>query len=310
VETDWYEQTHLLWVQNTFAGQPHRYPDFQTWCFAGQLWAGWNAKVATELCRLARFSPSAGQRYHFFLDHFGDAGTGMVDRNRATGPGYRGLAAANRPVVALAAWPAPGRIDPGATVELPIRVINDLHLARRRSRLQWRLAALGPDECFVVGRDDPGHLGPLMSEGTAAAADQVAVLPRAAGTTLLEGSRVLDLEPDSITDAAICTWVADKTGPVALFMELDGEMGWTSFVVQAPGWRPQPGLLGPRRFRVTSEVPRELRSRWTGVVVDPAAAPPGQYLLGDIAVDVFDDTHVDAAGRVTGRALPWADPTR
>jgi beta-mannosidase len=309
-EVDWYVRTHLFSTQVTFAGRPSRYPDFPTWCFGGQLWAGWHAKVVTEMARLAKWSPSGAQRYHFFVDHWGEAGAGMVDKWRTTGPGYRGLAASNRPVVALAPFPSGARVGPGSSVRLPIVVLNDFQVGRGEVPLRWWLAALDPaaDECWLVGRDDPERPGPL--QGQLAPSDQCCVIPRAAGTELLSGSTVVSLGPDARVEAAEVEWVAvgDRPTAVALFMDLDGVVGWTSFMVAPDDWSPAPGLTGRSRFAVTSEwrdAGAPLRRRWTGDEVDPAAAPPDQYLLGDLPVDVFDDVHVGPEGRVTTNPLPW-----
>jgi beta-mannosidase len=318
-EPDWYVRTHLYSTQVTYAGRPTRFPDFPTWCFAGQLWAGWHAKVVTEKARLNKWQPSGAQRYHFFVDHWGEAGAGMVDRHRTTGPGYRGLAAANRPLVALAPFPRGARVAPGAEVRLPIVVLNDLsHPAGPGGpggpvQLRWRLARLGPDDCFLVGRDDPERPGPL--QGELAPSDQCCVLPRGEGVTLLEGECSLEVPADARIEAAEVVWTADTGGaghndnddaaPIALFLDLDGVAGWTSFMVAPDGWSPQPGLVGQSRFTVTSDRPGPLRRRWTGDVVDPSAAPPDQYLLGDLPVDVYDDVHIHADGRVTTKPLPW-----
>lgn len=304
-EVDWYVRTHLFSTQVTYAGRPSRYPDFQTWCFAGQLWAGWHAKVVTEKARLAKWSPSAAHRYHFFVDHWGEAGAGMVDKWRTTGPGYRGLAAANRPLVALAPFPRGTRVRPGEAVRLPIVVVNDHLRDLGPVAVRWRLALLdGPDDCWLVGRDDPERPGPL--QGELAPPDQCCVLPRAEGTTLLSGQATVDVGPDAIVQADEVVWTADVEGPVALFMDVAGVVGWTSFMVAPDGWRPAPGLVGRSRFRVAGE--GELRRRWTGEVVDKTSAPPDQYLLDGRPVDVYDDVDVDDRGVVTAPTLPWPDP--
>ncbi len=305
-EPDWHGRTHLVATQSMFAGRPDRFADFPTWCFAGQLWAGWHAKVFTEAARLAKYAPSGGARYHFFVDHWGQGGAGVVDRHRTTGPAYRGLAAANRPVIALAPFPPDGVVRPGTAVRLPVFAVNDRHDATRRVPLHWRLAQLGPGDAFLVGRDVPHQLGALQSE--LAAEQHCAVLPRAGGRTLLSGEVDVELTPDSCQQVAEVSWTADVEGPVALFLELDGHVGWTSFVVADEHWRPVPGLAGPSRFSVVTELARPLRRRWTGDVVDPAAAPPDQYLLGDVAIDVWDDVTVDASGVVKSNPLPWPDP--
>lgn len=303
---DWGERTHVLPTQLAFAGRPERFEDFATWCFAGQLWAGWHAKLYTEAARLAKWSPSGGQRYHFFVDHWGAAGAGVVDRHRTVGPAYLGLAAANRPVVAIAPCPPGGRVVPGAALRLPITVVNDLHRDLGTLPLRWRLAALDADDAFLVGGDDPGMIGVL--EGSPSPDDQCAVLPRRPGRTLLEGELEVRVGPDALVQAAEVAWPADVEGSVALFMDLDGVESWTSFVVAPDGWSATPGLSGPRRFTVTAEAPGELRERWTGTPADASAAPPGQYRLGDVLVDVFDDVVVHADGRVETSPLPWPIP--
>jgi beta-mannosidase len=305
-EPDWYVRTHLYSTQVTYGGRPSRFPDFPTWCFAGQLWGGWHAKVVTEKARLSKWQPSGAQRYHFFVDHWGEAGAGVVDKWRTTGPAYRGLAASNRPLVALAPFPRGARVAPGAEVRLPIVVLNDSARAAGPLPLRWRLAALDVDagDCFLVGRDTPERPGPL--QGELAPTDQCCVFPRREGRTLLSGELEVDVAADARIEAAEVVWAGSGyEGPVALFLDVAGVVGWTSFVVAPDDWSPAPGLAGPSRFRVTSDRPGALRRRWTGEEVDPAAAPPDQYLLGDLPVDVYDDTHVSLDGTVTSNPLPW-----
>lgn len=309
-EADWYVRTHLFSTQVTYAGRPSRFPDFQTWCFAGQLWAGWHAKVVTEKARLAKWAPSAAHRYHFFVDHWGEAGAGVVDKWRTVGPAYRGLAAANRPLVTLAPFPAGARVRPGSEVRLPVVVVNDSAEGIGSVEVSWRLALLdGPDDCWLVGRDTPERPGPL--QGELAPPDQCCVVPRRDGRTLLSGSARVDIGPDSLVQADEVVWTADVEGPVALFMEVAGIVGWTSFMVAPDGWSPEPGLVGRAQFSVDApDFASPLRRRWTGDVVDRRAAPPDQYMLGDRPVAVYDDVSVDAAGRVTTNPLPWPDPLR
>jgi hypothetical protein len=226
----------------------------------------------------------------------------VVDRHRTTGPAFRGLRAANRPLAALAPFPAHGRVEPCSEVVLPLTVVSDLREWRRELRLRWRLVRLVADDCFLIGRDDA--LEPTWQTGPAAS-DHCAVLPRRPGTTLLDGEALIDAEPESAQTVAEVRWRADRTGAYALLLDLDGVLGWTSFLVQPQGWSPQPGLLGPGRFRVESEIDAPLRDRWTRVEVDPASVPPGQYMLGTLPLDVFDDVRVDARGAVSESPLPW-----
>jgi hypothetical protein len=187
-------------------------------------------------------------------------------------------------------------------VVLPITLVSDLRERRSDVRLRWRLVRLEGEDCFLVGRDDATE--PTWETGPAAS-DHCAVLPRRAGSTLLHGETVVDAEPESTEVVAGVHWRAECTGAYALLLEVDGVLGWTSFVVQPQGWSPPPGLVGPRRFRVDRELDAPLRDRWTGVEVDPAAVPPGQYLLGTLPLDVFDDVSVDARGVVSESPLPW-----
>ncbi len=303
-DRDWHMHTHLVWIQNTFAGRPDRFEDFQRWCFAGQLWAGWHAKTVIEKARAAKYRPSAAHRWHFYVDHFGAAGAGVVDRHRTTGPAYRGLAATNRPLLPLSPLVDGGRITPGSQVHLPLIVVNDLARDLGTVPLRWRLAALGDEDRFLVGRDDWTGLtdDPLLHP---AAPDHCAVLPRRAGRTLLEGEIEITVGPDDLVAAGEVTWTADVEGPVALFMAADGIENWTAFMVAPDGWQPAPGLDGPRVFRVRGADDRPLRRRWTGEEADPEAAPPDQYLLGDIPIDVYDDVDVAVDGTARSSPLPW-----
>jgi hypothetical protein len=319
-EHDWHANTHLVATQEAYAGQMARYDDFPTWCFAGQLWAAWHVKVITEKARRHRFAPSVAVRYHFFLDHFGHGGAGVVDRWRGVGPAYRGLAAANRPLLPLAPVPAGGRVRPGERLRIPITVINDRHDRSRPARLRWWLSALSADEAFLVGRDTPAARGPLQAE--IAPLDQVAILPRRPGTARREGAVELVIEPDSAREVAVVEWVADQPGPAALFFELadpadpDGApiLNWMSFMVADDDWRPEPGLAEPRRFTVVGADGRPpaqpLQRRWSAEQVDPANAAPDQYLLGGRPLDVFDDVTLAGDGTALGPPLPFPDPLR
>jgi hypothetical protein len=303
-ELEWHEQTHLVGVQNAYAGNPSRFEEFSSWCFAGQLWAGWHAKVCTEQIRLARFAPSGGHRWHFFIDHWGDGGAGLVDRLRATGPAYNAFAAANRPVLPVIPLPAGGRVDPGTPLQLPISVVNDT-CSSVRGPLTWSVEALAPDDAYLVGRDEPDRRGTLQAE--VAPTDHVCVLPRRRGRQLAAGTLDVDVPGGTCTRVAEIGWLADVRGPVAVVVEVAGQTNWSAFVVEPPEWRPVPGLAGRHRFRVTSDRPGTLRRRWTGEVVDPSSAPPDHYLLGDLPVDVYDDVHVGVDGSVNRSALPWPD---
>jgi beta-mannosidase len=311
-EVRWYEQTHLYSTQVTYAGRPSRFEDFQTWCFAGQLWAGWHAKVVSEKARLAKWSPSGAHRYHFFLDHFGDGGAGVVDRHRTVGPAYGGLAAANRPVAALAPFPVGGRVVPGSVVRLPVFVVNDLSSALGPVEVSWQLCALdGDDDCWLVGRDDPERPGPL--QGELAPSDQVCVIPRRFGRVLASGVAAASVGADALVQVDEVVWTASWEGPVALFMTVgNGAPGWTSFMVAADGWSPVPGLTGRARFAVSGPgagagSPGSLVRRWTGEPVPSLdAVPPDQYLLDGVPVNVFDDVRVAADGTVERASpLPW-----
>ena len=306
-DNDWDDHTHIVAIQHAYAGRPDRYPDFQTWCFAGQLWAGWHTKVATEMARLAMWAPSAAHRYHFLVDHWGDAGAGVVDRHRQTGPAYRALAAANRPVLPLAPLPVGGRIRPGERVVLPIVVVNDLPGDLPSATLSWRLARLEPGDSWLIGCDEAPARTRMAPRPRA---DQCAVIPRRVGAVIREGAVDVVVPADSATTVATVEWTADGDGAVGLFLDLDGIVNWTAFVVHPDGWRPHPGLVGPTRFRVTADVPCPLRRRWADSSADVELndVPPDQYLLGDLPVDVFDDVHVAANLRVTSPDLPWPDP--
>jgi hypothetical protein len=292
VDAEWYEQSHFISVQSAYSGTYQRYDDFPTWCFAGQLWAGWHAKVCTERCRVAWFAPSAGQRWHF-------------DRLRTTGPAFRGLAAANRPLLPIVPPVPAGRVTPGTQLRLPLVIVNDTDECFT-GPVTWRIARLGTDDAFVIGADVPDVPGPAA--GPTAPADHVFVLPRRPGETVIAGTVDARVGPNSAVTVTELAWTADVTGPVAVFVDAGGVANWTSFVVAPDQWRAQPGLAGPHRFRVTSDRPGQLGRRWTGEPVAMAAAPPDQYLLDGVPVDVFDDVHVRADGTVETSPLPWPAP--
>lgn len=305
-DREWHAATHLPAVQHTRAGRPDRFEDFQHWAFAGQLWAAWYAKLATERARAAKWSPSAGQRWHFLVDHWGPAGGGVLDRHRAPTIAYRALAAANRPLLAVARPPARSRAQPGEVVDLPVVVVNDMRDGHGELHLHWALARLGAGDRWIVGRDDLlGEPDPLLGP---APAGHFALLPVRLGQVVAEGDETIAVLPNSRAQGPVVSWRAEEEGEYALFLDLGGVSNWTTFAVRPDGWVPAPGLSGPRTFNVTTPLQLPLRRRWTGEAVGPAAVPPDQYLLGDIELDVYGDVVVDADGAVHAPELPWPDP--
>jgi hypothetical protein len=125
---------------------------------------------------------------------------------------------------------------------------------------------------------------------------------------LAEGESEVAVGQDSAKVVTEVEWGADTEGPVALFLDLDGVVGWTSFIVAPDGWEATPGLVGPRRFSVAHQLPADLRERWTGTPTDPSDVPPGQYRLGAIDLEVFDDIVVYGDGSIERNALPWPRP--
>jgi beta-mannosidase len=309
VVPDWEHRTHMWFSHALRAGRPERHADFNSWTFAAQLWAGSFIKTAIESYRARAWDPFGGHRYHLFVDHYGDAGAGVVDRHRLRQAHYWALADANRPVLPVVDVLPSMRVAPDAPVALRAHVVNDSGAVLDDVELSWSVVRLEADGAFLIGVDDPQvphRFGtPVPPWG------DVVVVPRTdVGLVLASGTG---------TDVAFSACAADD-GPVPCLIRLvlrwrDGEVrNWGAFVVAPPDWVPVPGITPAPRFRLRLMGGHGERvvDRWTGAPADGPVLPPGQYtVVGPsgraLHVDLYGDVDVDVCSRraVARSSLPW-----
>lgn len=324
---DWERRTHIYFSNALRVGRPERYPDFPTWTFASQLWGGVFLKLAIESYRRRKWAPFGGHRYHLFIDHWGDAGAGVIDKHRLRQAHYWALASVNRPVLPMVEMPASMRAEPGRDLVLPTWVVNDTHDPLSDVMLRWSVARLQPHEAFVIGVDDPA-IPHRFGTPTPPYGDLV-VLPRAGGTEVSQGDATLDLPADSSVEAppvVLRTPAGSEPSPHAVFLQLetgqDVVRNWGAFVVAPTSWIPDPGTTPTPRFdlRLTGTSRYRVMRRWTGETVACGSGeavveslPPDQYVVAagtrTVTVDLFGPVTValDAAAAVAvaGSALPW-----
>ena len=326
---DWEQRTHMWLGTAMKTGRPERYPDYAAWVFATQMWAGTFLKLGIESFRRRKWDPFGAHRYHLFVDHWGDAGAGVVDRHRLVQAHYWALAAAHRPVLAVVAVPPSMRVEPGVEVVLPTWVCNDLDHDLDGVRLSWSVRRLDEHEAWVIGVDDP-HVPSRFGAPVIPRGDLV-VLPAGRGQDVLTGEARVTVIADGVASGPEVHFtpspVREPTA-YAVFVALDLPGGgvienWGAFVAAPSDWEPTPGMSPMPRFTMTlrgSGPCYRVVRRWRGdtiaagaldgqVVLDGLA--PGQYLVGgsgvEIAVDVFGDVVVDldaGTARAT-HALPW-----
>ncbi len=318
----WDEQTHFWTNSAIHCGRPDRFPDFPTWTFGSQLWAGAFTKLGIEAFRRRAWAPSGGHRYHLFLDHWGAAGAGVVDRHRTRQLSYWALRSAHTPLLPVAETLPSMRVAPETGIALRTWVVNDTPAAHD-AVLRWSLRRLGDDEAWVIGPDDPEQDTPF-GRPVPPTGDLV-VLPCGEGVEVAAGEARVAVVADGASPGPLIEHAGLPAGTYAVQLNLDdgGERhrNWMAFVVADPAWEAAPGLSGVPRFALTlrHDGGYELRRRWTGESVAKGESVgtavltglvPDQYLLrcgGDeLALDLYGDVVVDvAAGTATGSPLPW-----
>lgn len=237
----------------TFTGLPERYPSLAAWAEATERYGAFLAKHQTEWFRLNRGDPFWAYRWHFFADWWGWAGGGLVDVDRRPKATYHALAAASRPLIALAHLPATV-FEPGEELDVPVHVVNE----HRRDvtvdvHWRWRRAA----GSIVIGGDDVSRRG--MSTWPSTEGVMVAVPWGPPGDVIAEGSF------DAVVAAAES---AREVGRLALplpdeelrsaTLELDwddDEHNWLHALTAPAGW-----WCGPGAFVVTDGATRRLGS--------------------------------------------------
>lgn len=316
---DWERQTHILAPQEAHAGRPERYPDFPTWTFAAQLWAGVYIKLGVESFRRRRGAPCHGHRYHFFVDHYGGAGAGLLDRHRTRQLPYFALAAASAPLLPVVEVTPSMRALPGAPLELRTWVLDDRAGVERAgadragadragggahpARLSWQLRRLAAEEAWVIGSDEPAaraQFGELHRTP-----GELVVLPHCPGTFLTGGMVELELAGPVTSGGRLALELPDAGEPVAYLLALEVSTAgatarnWGAVLAAPAAYDPVPGLapagyplgagLAPApRFHldVAATGVHRLQRRWTGECVRTGQGPvrwtdlpPDQYLL-------------------------------
>jgi beta-mannosidase len=327
---DWEQRTHMWLGTATKTGRPARYPDYATWTYATQLWAGTWLKMAVESFRRHKWDPQGAHRYHLFVDHWGDAGAGVIDKHRLPQLHYWSMAAAHRLLLPVVGVTASMRAEPGVELVLPTWVCNDLDAAVEGARLSWSIRRLAAEEAFVIGVDDaqtPSRFGdPVVPRG------DLVVVPRGQGVEVASGSGTVSVGADAVAPGPAVTFTppaGDEPVAYAVLVRLDVPDGepvdsWSAFVAAPPAWDPAPGITPMPRFTLTltGSGPYRLVRRWTGSTVGLGALDavvadlaPGQYLVEAgsrvLAIDLYGDVAVDvtAGTAAPDSPLPWAfDP--
>jgi len=144
------------------AGAPARYPDLASFAYATERKAAFVAKYQTEFFRLHRYRPYNGYRWHFFVNHWGWCGAGLLDVDRVPTLAYHALQAASRP--RLVATTLGDTIFPPGKIVFPIYAINDSR-GLWETRVHWRIERLA--NCEVI-RTEPREEATVLNriEGT------------------------------------------------------------------------------------------------------------------------------------------------
>lgn len=324
---DWEHRTHIYFSNALRAGRPERYPDFSTWTFASQLWGGAFLKLAIESFRRRKWAPFGGHRYHLLVDHWGDAGAGVVDKHRLAQAHFWALAAANRRILPVVGVLPSMRVEPDRDLVLPTWIINDTDRDLRRASLRWTVMRLDPQEAYVIGVDDPAI--PHRFGTPEPPYGDLVVLPRTTGTDVASGHMTVTVPADGAVETPpINVRTAGTTDPLphAVLIQLDvGDQvinNWGAFVVAPPAWVPSPGIAPMPRFALTlrGDGPYRVARRWTGDTIAAGMAggekvvpglPPDQYCVETrgrtAAVDLFGDVELDlVSGAATAASgLPW-----
>ncbi len=316
---DWEWRTHIYMSNELHVGRPERYPDFQAWAFATQAWAGCFIKIGIESFRRKMWSPCNGHRYHLFADHWGDAGSGVVDRHRTAQFHYWSLAAANRPILPVADVPPRMRVESGSRLALRTWIVNDTARSFRRGVLRWSVERLPDEHALIIGADTPGvqgRFGPLTpTEG------DLVVLPLASGEPVASGEANLAVSRRGVTcGPTIELELPAAEAAVAHIVRLAFEHtrgrveNWSAFVAAPTRWKPTPGASIVPRFsiRMLGRGDGRVVRRWTGEEISSLnALPPDQYIVRSggrsMPVDLYGDVTVDmrAWEATTDAILPW-----
>jgi beta-mannosidase len=167
---------------------PARYPSFEAWCEATQLYQANLVRSQVEALRRLRGRPTGGFAVHFLNDAQPAVSCSLLDSERRPKAAYGALQAACAPVLVAADWPAPS-YRPGGTASFDVHVVNDgrqpLAEAVLKARLAWpgggrdwrlagdvaagavtfvgRLSASLPDLATLQATGEPGAVGAVAA---------------------------------------------------------------------------------------------------------------------------------------------------
>jgi beta-mannosidase len=218
-------------------GDFSRYRELTAFASAAERKAAFVAKHQTEFFRIHRHAPYTGCRWHFFVNHWGYMGGGLLDVDRAPTLAYDAIRAALRP--RLVAAQLAETVFETAPAQVPVWAINDTRTTWD-VRAEWRFERLRV--CEV-----------LRGERARAAR---AYLPRAEGTYVLSVPEAGSIVASGALSGSCRSNETVRLGDVSpshsgpggyrLTLEWDGETGREqnefTFLVAEPGWKPRPGL--------------------------------------------------------------------
>jgi hypothetical protein len=219
------------------AGEITRYKDLSQLAAALERKAAFVAQYQTEFFRIHRGDPYAGCRWHFFVNHWGYMGGGLLDVDRHPTQAYHALAAALRPRLAAALLGA--SVFAEAPPRLPVFAMNDRGEAWQ-ARVAWQLESLSSCDVLRGGRSrhaprlmpppdgtyvlPPVPAGTVMEAGTLEAAspyNATVPLGELRFTTLSPGPYrlVLAWDDDGRREENVAAWLVTRrewTAPVGL----------------------------------------------------------------------------------------------
>ena len=142
---------------------PARYPSFEAWSEASQLYQANLVRSQVEALRRLRGRPTGGFAVHFLNDAQPAVSCSLLDFERRPKAAFEALQAACAPVLVTADWPAPS-YRPGGSASFAIHVVNDgpqplaeavfdAHLTWPGGGRHWRLAGdVAAASATFVGR--------------------------------------------------------------------------------------------------------------------------------------------------------------
>jgi beta-mannosidase len=154
---------------------PADHPTFDDWRDATQRYQATVIKHHVETLRRIKYRPTGGFAQFCFADGMPAVTWSVLGHDRQPKLGYRALAEACRPVIVVADR-LPESVRPGASLDLDVHVVSDLHhsldscvvtaqLSSAGGVREWKFAGdIAADACVLVGHlhaTVPDATGPL-----------------------------------------------------------------------------------------------------------------------------------------------------